>query len=64
MNSKFSTKLEVESSPHPPFSPDMASFSFHLFGPMKDALRGRRFAGDDELKHSVRENLRRFSMEF
>ncbi|GFG40768.1 hypothetical protein Cfor_06046, partial [Coptotermes formosanus] len=30
----------------------------------KDALRGHRFAEDDELKHSVREQLRSFSKEF
>lgn len=63
-NSKFSTKQEVESSPHPPFSPDLASSFFHLFGPLKDALPGRRFAGDNELKYSVREDLRRLSKEF
>jgi hypothetical protein len=30
---------------------------------MKDALRIRRFADEDELKHSVCEELRRFSKE-
>jgi histone-lysine N-methyltransferase SETMAR len=48
---------------HPPFSPDLAPSDFNLFDPLKDALRGRRFA-DDELKHSVREELRRFSIEY
>jgi hypothetical protein len=37
---------------------------FHLFGPLKDAPRGRRFADDDELKLSVREEFRCFSKEF
>jgi histone-lysine N-methyltransferase SETMAR len=46
---------------HPPYSPDLAPSDFHLFDPLKDALRGRRFADDDELKHSVREELRSFS---
>jgi hypothetical protein len=49
---------------HPPYSPDLAPPDFHIFGPLKDALRGRRFTEDDELKHSVREELRRFSKEF
>jgi histone-lysine N-methyltransferase SETMAR len=49
---------------HPPYSPELAHPEFHLFGPLKDALRGRRFAEDDELKRSVREELRRFSKEF
>jgi hypothetical protein len=31
---------------------------------MKDALRGRRFVEDDQLKHSVRQDLRHFSQEF
>ena len=34
------------------------------FGPQKDALRGRHFADDDELKYSVREELRHFGEEF
>jgi histone-lysine N-methyltransferase SETMAR len=50
--------------PHPPYSPGLASFDFHLFGPLKDSLRGRRFADDDELKHSVHEELGSFSKEF
>jgi histone-lysine N-methyltransferase SETMAR len=50
--------------PHPPYSPGLAPSDFHLFGPLKDALRGRRFADDDELKYGVHEDLRRFSKEF
>ena len=49
--------------PHPPYSPDLAPYDFHLFGPLKYALRGRRFADIDDLKYSVREELRRFSKE-
>jgi len=26
--------------PHPPYSPDLAPSDFHLFGPLKDYLRG------------------------
>ena len=33
------------------------------FDSLKDSLRGRRFADDDELKHSVREEFRPFSQE-
>jgi histone-lysine N-methyltransferase SETMAR len=50
--------------PHPPYSPDLAPSDFHLFGPLKDALRGRRFADDEELKHSMPEELRHFSKDF
>jgi hypothetical protein len=31
---------------------------------MQDALRGRRFADDDELKHTADEDLQRFSRTF
>jgi histone-lysine N-methyltransferase SETMAR len=29
---------------HPPYSPDLAPSDFHLFGPLKKHLGGRRFA--------------------
>jgi hypothetical protein len=63
-NSKGSAKQEDKSSPRPPYSPDLTSSDFYLCGPLKDALRGRRFADDDELKHSAPEELQRFSKEF
>jgi histone-lysine N-methyltransferase SETMAR len=50
--------------PRPLYSPDLTPSDFHLFGPLRDVLRGRRFADDVELNHSVREDLRRFSKEF
>jgi hypothetical protein len=33
--------------PHPPYSPDLTPSDFHLFGPMKDGLRGQHFPGND-----------------
>jgi hypothetical protein len=50
--------------PHPPYISDLAPSDFHPFGPLLDAIRERRFAEDDELKHRVREELRRFTQEF
>jgi len=44
-----------------PYSPDLTFADSHLVGPLGNALRGRLFAVDDDLKHSVREELRRFS---
>jgi hypothetical protein len=44
--------------PHPAHSPDLAPSDYHLFGPVKDALRGRHFADDDELKQVFRDVLR------
>jgi len=29
--------------PHPPYSPDLASSDFHLFGTLKDVACGRKF---------------------
>lgn len=44
--------------PHPPYSPDLAPSDFHLFGPMKEALRGQRFSTDGEVMTAVRSWLR------
>jgi histone-lysine N-methyltransferase SETMAR len=38
---------------HPPYSPDLAPGGFHIFGPMKEALRGRRFSSDEEVTGAV-----------
>jgi hypothetical protein len=38
--------------PHPAHSPGMAPSSYHLFGPVKRALRGCHFANNNELKQS------------
>ena len=45
-------------------SPHFASYDVHLLGLMQDALRGRRFADDDELKHTADEDLHRFGRTF
>ena len=48
-----------------PCSTDLAPADLHLCGPLKDALCGHRFADDDDdLKHNVHEDFRRFSKEF
>ena len=43
-------KLKFEVVAHPPYSPDLAPSDYHLFGPLKEALRGRRFTLDQEVK--------------
>jgi hypothetical protein len=48
----------------PPHGPDLVPIDFHLFGSLKEALRGRRVSDDDELNHSVCEELLRFGKEF
>ena len=42
----------------PPHSPDLAPSDYHLFAPLQEALRGRGFAGDDEVKDAVHVWLR------
>ena len=49
--------LRFEVLEHPPYSPDLAPSDFHLFGPLKEALRGRRFSTDEEVKEAVHEWL-------
>ena len=43
-------KLNSEVLAHPPYSPGLASSDYHLFGPLKGVLRGRRFTSEQELK--------------
>jgi histone-lysine N-methyltransferase SETMAR len=47
-------QLNWELLEHPAHSPDLAPSGFHLFGPLKNALRGRRFADKDFLKNKMR----------
>jgi hypothetical protein len=42
---------------HPAYNPDLAPSDFHLFGLLKNALRGHRFAADDEVKEAVHDWL-------
>ncbi|KAK8406844.1 hypothetical protein O3P69_007418 [Scylla paramamosain] len=46
-------ELHFEVLEHPAYSPDLAPSDYHLFGPLKDALRGRRFATDQQDVWSV-----------
>jgi len=49
---------------HPPYSPDFAPSDYHICGPLKEALRGRRVTSDEEVKEAVhtwlREQLKSF----
>ena len=40
--------------PHPPYSLDPAPLYYKMFGPLKEALHGRRFSGDDLVKDAKR----------
>ncbi|PNF17771.1 hypothetical protein B7P43_G06889, partial [Cryptotermes secundus] len=50
--------------PHPPYSPDLASSHFHLFGPMKDGLHGQHFPDNDDIIAAVRKWLASASADF
>ena len=39
---------------HPPYLPDLAPSDFHLFGLLKESLRGRYFSSDEKVKTAVR----------
>ena len=49
---------------HSPYSPDLAPSDFHLFGPLKESLRGRHFSSDEEVKTAVRKWLKTQTVEF
>lgn len=50
--------------PHPPYSPDLAPSDFHMFGPLKDYLRGQKFTDDSAVENAVRAWVRQCEPEF
>ncbi|XP_067929379.1 uncharacterized protein [Watersipora subatra] len=40
---------------HPPYSPELAPSDFHLFGPLKNHMRGKHFTTDAAVTKAVRE---------
>jgi hypothetical protein len=59
------TKLGWTTLPHPPYSPDVVTSDYHLFGKLKESLRGTRFEdGDDALIKATKRWLRRAGPEF
>ena len=46
-------KYNWEVLEHPAYSPDLAPSDYHLFGPLKRELSGKRFTTDSELKDAV-----------
>ena len=49
--------LKFEVLKHPPHSPDLVPSDFQFFGPMKEHLRGQKFA-DDEVMEAVQSWLK------
>jgi histone-lysine N-methyltransferase SETMAR len=52
------TKLQWTVLPHPPYSLDLAPSDYHLFSPLKDAIRGKKFEDDEEVISEVKRSLR------
>jgi hypothetical protein len=40
---------------HTPYSPDLLPCNFHIFGPLKQSLKGRRFTSNAEVCQAVEE---------
>jgi histone-lysine N-methyltransferase SETMAR len=51
-------KMRWEVLPHPPYSPDLAPSDYHLFGPLKEHLGGKKFTTDEALQNDVLQWLR------
>ena len=43
--------------PHPPYSPDLAPSDYHVFGSVKEQLRGQRFETLEDIRKAVRQRL-------
>ncbi|GFV54871.1 histone-lysine N-methyltransferase SETMAR [Trichonephila clavipes] len=48
-------RFKWETLGNPPYSSDMSPCNFHVFGPMKKHLKGKRFNSDDVLKDTVKD---------
>jgi histone-lysine N-methyltransferase SETMAR len=51
---KAITDLQWTVLPHPSYSPDLAPSDYHLFSPLKDAIRGKKFENDEEVISEVK----------
>jgi hypothetical protein len=50
--------LKFDVLKHPPYSPELAPSDFNLFGPLKEHLRGQKFADGNEVKEAVQSWLK------
>ena len=51
---EFLQKFKWEVLGYPPYSPDLSLRDYTIFGPLRKALRGKRFTSDDDVKQYVR----------
>jgi len=64
LTSEAIAKMGWEVPPHPSYSPDLAPSDYHLFGFVKDQLRGQRYETTEAIKKAVRQCLRMAGTEF
>jgi len=57
-------KLKWNVLPHPPYCLDLAHADYHLFGPLKEHLGGKRFRNNEEVIQDVQEWLHWQSKDF
>ncbi|GFR75311.1 histone-lysine N-methyltransferase SETMAR [Elysia marginata] len=50
--------------PHPSYRPDLAPSDYHLFGPMKQSLRGKHYENDEEEKNAVKTRQKEQPIQF
>ena len=49
---------------YPAYSPNLAPSDFHLFGPLKNPFRGRRFGCESKLKSAMNEVVKTISKDW
>jgi len=64
LTSEAIAKMGWEVLPHPSYSPDLTPSDYHLFGFVKDQLRGQRYETTGAIQKAVRQCLRMAGTEF
>ena len=64
LTSEAIAKMGWEVLPHPSYSPDVAPSDYHLFGFVKDQLRGQRYETTEAIQKAVHQCLRMAGTEF
>ena len=64
LTSEVIAKMGWEVPPHPSYSPDLTPSDYHIFGFVKDQLRGQRYETTEAIQKAVRQCLRMAGTEF